>query len=154
MHSRLFQLSLEPIEESDFIEEYDLEDCFIGQIADYAVESDDKIGDIKWLDSVLKPHGAIIDHEKKTIFFPEGFKISYFKKKYESFKEAVDSLTIEKFAGVSERSGMDMYIIKSLLEDKFGFYIYVDYPQTLDDFVRYLEENKMYYIGNIMDYHA
>ena len=153
MHSRLFQLSLEPIEEDDLIDDFDLQYNFIGQIADYARDSVDKEDDLEWLESVIGKHGAVIDHKKKTICFEEGFKLSYFKKKFDSFKERVSDLTLETFAGISKGSSMDLYVVEKLLEDKFDFYIYIDYPQCLDDFVRDLEEGKTYYFGNIIDYH-
>lgn len=57
MHSRVFQLSTELILEEDFINEYDLEHCFIGKIADYAVTSESRERDIEWL-----AIGEIIDY--------------------------------------------------------------------------------------------
>ena len=53
MHSRLFQLSLEPIGEDDLIDDFDLQYNFIGQIADYARDSVDKEDDLEWLESVI-----------------------------------------------------------------------------------------------------
>lgn len=154
MHSRVFQLAREPISKEDYITSFSLDGCFIGQIADYANESKNREEDLEWLASAIEPHGAILDYKKETIYFPEGFKVSYFKKRFEAFREVVERITLETFAGVSTMSGLDMHRLKSLIEDEFSFYIYVDYPQTLDDFVRDLEEDTSYYVGAIMDYHA
>lgn len=154
MHSRVFQLSEDFLTKDDYISEVTLHDCFVGQIADYAIETNDRKNDLEWLKSVIGKYGAVVDVEKETVYFPEGFKEAYFKEKYEEFKKLVEELTLEEFAGTDVRGGFKRYQIESLMENKFGFYVYIDYPQTLDDFVRYLSEGATYYVGSIFDYHA
>lgn len=156
MHSRIFQFSSEPLTEDDYITEFDLDEWFVGKIADCAVESSSREYDLEWLASFIEPHGAVVDQEKGVVYFPKGFKASYFKKKFKEFKKSADELTLEVFAGIESDGDFKMYLLKSLIEDKFGFYIYIEYLhlQTLDNFIRKLEEDTTYYIGGVIDYHA
>lgn len=154
MHSRVFQLSKEALTEDDYINEFDLHDCFIGPIADYVVDTSDRIDDLEWLESFIGKYGAVIDHEKETVYFPFGFKKAFFKDRFEEFKKSVKKVTLEQFAGVEFGGALAMYQIETLIENKYGFYIYLEYPKTLDSFVRELDEDTTYYIGAILDYHA
>mgnify|MGYP000894998915 FL=1 len=153
MHSRIFQFSSEPLTEDDYITEFDLDEWFVGTIADYAVESNSREYDLEWLASFIEPHGAVVDQEKGAVYFPKGFKTAYFKKRFKEFKKLADELTLEVFAGIESDGDFKIYL-ELLIEDKFGFYIYTEYLQTLDDFIRKLEEGSTYYIGTIIDYHA
>jgi hypothetical protein len=154
MHSRLFQLSEEVIAKDNYIEEQDLYDSFVGPIADYVEESENRIDDLGWLASELTPHGATIDIEQGTVYLPKGFKISYFKKRYEEFKKLAGRISLEAFAGVDGAPDAHWkHPLEMLIENKFGFYVYTDYLQTLSDFVRYAKEDTTYYVGAIFDYH-
>lgn len=154
MNSRIFQLSEEPINIENYITEEDLYESFIGLIAD-SVCTSDREDDIEWLDSELKTYGVIVDHEIKSIYFPKGFKISYFKKSFKELKQRVKDLTLKDFIGESvEINDMNLYRIKRLIDNKYGFYIFKDCPQSLDYFIRDNSvDNMTYYIGNTLDYH-
>ncbi|NLW24677.1 MAG: hypothetical protein GXY91_05485 [Clostridia bacterium] len=150
MHSRIFQLSDEKINKDDFItEENFYEDSFIGSVADYVSDNIDRKEDIKWLMSCLEPYGVKLDKEEESIVFPKGFKQRYFEERFKKFKETVNGMTLNDFC-----DSIKAWQLSQIIEKKFDFYIYVSYPQPLDDFIRDLEEEKKYFIGGIVDYHA
>ena len=153
MHSRIFQLSTEPIKEEDYITEDTIihDTSFIGYVADYVSDEVDRKEDIKWLLDSITPYGAIYDEKEESLIFPKGFKERYFEKKFAVLKETVQKISsLEDFANDS----LLAYKLKSTITDRFSFYIYEDYYEPIDDFIRNLELNTKYYIGGILDYHA
>lgn len=160
MHSRMFQLSLEPIEQDGYIDDYtiySLEHSDFNAIADYVKETEDRKEDLKWLASAIEPYGAKVDIEKETVFIPQGFKLNYFQEVFQLFKEKLNELTLEVFACMDVKHSLTLHQLETLYNNRFGFYIYLDYPQTLDEFVRDLVEKPegvLFYVGNILDYHA
>jgi len=162
MHSRIFQISTEPIEKEDYIEESTFYDTtFVGEVADYVNENTDRNDDIEWLKCCYENvEGIIIDNGTITITD----KKKYFEKKFEKFKEQLNKLetetTLEAFAK-ADRTYYDfsytLWELKCAAEgDKFGFYVYdtQDGLYRFDDFVRYYDENVPYYIGATIDYHS
>ncbi len=150
MHSRIIQLSEEPLHKYDYITESDFyEDPFVGSVADYVADTDEREKDIKWLMSCLEPYGARLNKEENSIFFPKGFKQNYFKERLENFKKAVGETTLDDFC-----NSVKAWQLAQIIEETFDFYIYVTYPKPLDEFIRDLEEEQKYYIGGIVDYHA
>lgn len=153
MHSSMYQLS-EGVEEK--IEEEEIYG-FVGTIADYMIEVEDKTEDIKWLLSSF-PKGLFVYNDlEKSIEFKEGFKEEFFRAKYEDFKKNTENLTLEEFSGADNKFNIgpnSLYLIEHLLDNKYGFYIYCDdYYQTLDNFVRYSSLlEKKFYIGTIFNY--
>lgn len=153
MHSRIFQMDIEPINKKDYIDESTFyEDTFIGTIADYVDEDTNRDEDIQWLVDCYKKYGMEYNKKEDYIIFKKGFKKNYFRERFELFKETIDELTFEDFAYDTRAN---LYKIKSLMEDRFSFYVYFDdYWMTFDRFVRQLEEGKKYYLGATIDYHA
>ena len=153
MHSRIIQLSLKPIEVDAYIdtETFGYDDTFVGTIADYVAIGDRK-EDIEWFTSCLSSYTGV-ECTKDTILFKEGFRESYFAKKFEQIKEVVGSMTLEAFATNKEFA---VTTVKGLIEDKFAFYVYMDGTyMTLDYFLRSrMEYGKPYYFGGTVDYHA
>jgi len=151
MHSRIIQLSEEPLHKDDFITESDFYESFVGSVDDYVADIDDseREEDIKWLMSCLEPYGVKLDKEEESIVFPKGFKQRYFEERFKKFKETVNGMTLNDFC-----DSIKAWQLSQIIEKKFDFYIYVSYPQPLDDFIRDLEEEKKYFIGGIVDYHA
>lgn len=152
MHSRIFQLSTEPIKKEDYITGDTIihDTGFIGYVADYVSEEVDRKEDIKWLLESITPYGAIYDEKEECLIFPKGFKERYFEKKFAALKEIVQEMSLEDFANDS----LLAYKLKSTIIDRFSFYIYEDYYEPIDDFIRNLEVDTKYYIGGILDYHA
>lgn len=152
MHSRIFQLGLYPIGEDERIDSTDFnEDSFVGSVADYVSDNCDRGEDIGWLVKHLAVHSHVLyNHEEKYLVFTEGFKEAYFKEAYNRVKDAMHTMTLETFA----TGGVELSKIQCAIENKLGFYVYFDHPQTLDSFVRELECNTKYYIGGTVDYHC
>lgn len=157
MHSRIYQVSSSPVKEEDKIREYRYEDDHLNGVADYIVEQTSETdikSDISWLSSVNK--GIKVDVESRTITITS--KKEYFESKHEKFQELAGKLsgiTLEEF--IDGKSYFDFYELKSMYEDKHGFYIddndeYIGLT-SMDNWVRNAEENKEYHIGSVFDYH-
>lgn len=154
MYSRIFQLSKKPLVREDYISEDMFYDGFVGTIADYVSSDVDRKYDIEWFKEFLEPYGAKVCEKAEQVYFPKGFKASYFKERYEEFKELAEKTSFEVFAGLSNDT-LSLYKLTSVIESKYGFYVVVHgYPESLDDFIRYMDdEDATYYIGATIDYH-
>lgn len=153
MHSRIYQVSKEPIKE--LISEYRYDEW---DHADYVLQvengSEDYLSDLKWLQNATK--GIKVDLKKGTLTVTS--KKEYFDKKHDKFKELLKELqdiTLEDFANTSKY--FKVAELKDAYEDKYSFYIddndeYCGLT-NLDNWVRNAEENQVYYIGSIFDYH-
>jgi hypothetical protein len=147
MHSLIIQLGETPISEDEFISEYDFEgDNFVGSVADYVSDEVDYEEYVKWFVESLP--SDYIKYDGQSIIFLPGFKVFYFKPRFEKLKRIVGELTLEDFI-----TGLLTYEICELINDKYGFYVYNGYWRTFDDFVQELREGVPYYIGGILDYH-
>ena len=154
MHSRIYQVSSSPIKEEDLIEEcrYDHWDK-----ADYVVKQDspeEVNSDLEWLKTANR--GIEVHVKARTIKVTS--KKEYFDEKHDKFKELAEKLsdiTLEDF--ISGKRYFEVYDLQCAYEEKRGFYIddndeYCGLT-NFDNWVRNAEENKVYYIGNIFDYH-
>ena len=153
MHSRIFQVSSEPITEENYISEYRYDDYFVGQNGvDYVVESDSKQDDLNWLKNTSKG----IEVTENTIKVVS--KKEYFEKSFEEFQEYLEKLSsynMEDF--IDPKNWLDFYHLKDAYDNTDGFQIddndeYFGIT-SLDNFVRNVEEGKTYYIGKTFDYH-
>lgn len=162
MHSRIIQISHEPIAEEDYLDEYRYVDGFVGHIADYVSESD-RASDIDWLENCL--NGAIEVSKDKSFFWVTD-KAKYFERKFEGFQEYARKLsgfTLEDFAGDGEArewgESLDsvMWKLRSIYDDEYAFYVddgdeYAGI-ETLDSFMRRAVNGDKYYLGATFDYH-
>jgi pullulanase/glycogen debranching enzyme len=152
MHSRIYQISTEPIK--DFITEDRYDEW--GH-ADYTVEvqyeSDDYMTDLKWLQNATE--GLSINLKEKTITITS--KEEYFTRKFDKFKELLEELQDINLKEFTESAKtLKVFDLVDSYEDKYAFYIDDDEYcglTNLDNWVRNAEENKTYYIGSIFDYH-
>jgi hypothetical protein len=157
MHSRIYQISKQPIDKSDYIEESNYYDhWFTNQIADYVNGDTVRENDIDWLMACIKDKGISFSLFGDEIHFIVEDKIKYFESKFEAFKNAIKELSvisIEQF--ISGECGLSMYHLKEAYDDRFGFYVDGDETDlvTFDDFVRQAEVGVKYYIGATIDYH-
>lgn len=161
MHSRVFEISTEPIAEEDRLTSDGLSDGFFSSVADYAVDSDNREEDIKWFFECA--HDVIVPNEDKSGFrLVPGAKEAYFKNAFQQFKECLAVLstaTLGAFAGtengpLSDSMDMWMYKLKSAYSDKFSFYIYSDGEMfPMDDWMRHADLNESYFFGGVCDYH-
>lgn len=153
MHSRIFQISKNPIDEDSYLEESRYYDNFVGGIADYV----DTIGypdeDYKWLGGMK---GITVDPDKKTLTIDS--KVEYFKKKYETFIKQTDDLShlsIDDF--ITNKADYDIYIAANTYEEKYEFYVDDDGEYfglvSLDHLLRSSKDGDMYHLGAVFDYH-
>ena len=154
MHSRIYQISENPIEEENLIEEYrydewDKADYVVKETSETDIESD-----LEWVQTANK--GLQVNKEKKTITIVS--KKEYFEDKHEKFRELARELSfISMDDFMSGKEYFKFYDLECAYEEKHGFYVddndeYIGLT-NLDNWVRNAEEGKEYYIGNIFDYH-
>lgn len=164
MHSRIFQIEDAPVLKKHYIGTGDFEEGFVGSVADYVADSDDRDGDIKWLvsnfeavtscDSLLIGCSLVqYNSADNSIVFLPGFKEGYFKSKFDELKRLTSRMTLHEFAN----NAYDVYQIEKCILSKFGFYVSSgpSGTQSMDEFIRSeVKENTKYYFGNTIDYHS
>lgn len=153
MHSRIFQVSLNPISDLDYITESDYWDhWFTNSVADYVNGDCDRNNDIKWLTKCAK--GYTIGSDENGEYLIITSKTEYFSLAFKYFKETLDKIkdyTVENFA----QGFHEMWSLKNAYEEKFGFYVDADGELlSFDSFVRLCAEGEKYYIGGTIDYHC
>ena len=155
MHSRIFQVSENPVTNDNFIDEERYDENFINSIADYVdlieYKSDGYYNDLKYL--LNSTEGISVDIKQGVIKVTS--KEQYFLRKYERFKELalkLSEITLEEFA--SHKQWFNMFELSEAYNNAHSFYMDDgNEAMTIDDWVRYAELNKAYYVGNIFDYH-
>lgn len=162
MHSRIFQITTNPVPKENYITTSDFEDhWFTDSIADYVSDDNDRAEDIKWLRSFLE--------HKKTVAFDESdssFEIlshgreAYFAHAYADFTAArgeTMGLGLPEFASCGEVTDFSMLLwrMNNAFCSKYDFYVTLDEVGTipLDKFIRQAETGTRYYIGGVLDYH-
>lgn len=155
MHSRIFQVSTEPIDRDEYITESDYWDhWFTNSIADYTSDRCNRADDIEWLKDCYEEKGIEFGKDGSGEFLIIRNKVKYFEKAYGRFQELLEQ--IGKYDMFHFINGIDeMWSLKNEYEEKFGFYMDTDDNGliTLDNFVRTYPENVKLYIGGTIDYH-
>ena len=157
MHSRIYQISKNPIDKVDYIEESHYWDhWFIGAIADYVNEDTDRTNDIEWLKECYGNEGLSFGTDDDGEYFIVTDKAEYFAKRFKTFQKTLkelSELTLDDFA--SGKSSMQMYTLKAAYDDKFGFYVDGDDTgmETFDECIRSSSNGTKFYIGATIDYH-
>lgn len=109
MHSRIFQISNEPINERDYISEYHYDEhWFTNSVADYVGESDRK-HDIEWLRDCQQGAGLLFGSDAGGEYFIIEDKQKYFTEPFEDFKKLLKELsatTLEDFSTTNLRQVM------------------------------------------------
>ena len=154
MHSRIFQVSTKPIQEVDYIEESDYWDhWFTREWADYVSDDCDRNDDIGWLESCYGKKGIEFGTDDNGEYIIIKSKQEYFADKFKQYAEVLDKLkqyTLDDFVNGFH----EMWSLKNLYEDKYGFYADADGElMTFDNFIRECETEEKYYIGGTLDYH-
>ena len=155
MHSRIYQISTEPVKLEDYLCESDFsEHWFIGSIADYVDRDVDRDADIKNLREHLV-NVALFDTVDSFVILPSG-KETYFADAYAAFTAARDktiSMGLSEFASVGFSA--PVYSMKNAFCDKFALYVSSDEFNTIpfDEFIRCADSGCRYYIGGTLDYH-
>ena len=157
MHSRIYQISKEPIQKCDYIEEDNYYDhWFTNSIADYVNGNTDRGDDIKWLKDCCEDKGLSFGSDDNGEYFVINDKMKYFTQNFEAFQKALKKLSNTTFDDfVSGESGIFLYRLKEAYNDKFGFYVECESCgcETFDGFMRCAEVGVKYYIGATIDYH-
>ena len=151
MHSRIFQVSMEPINKEEYICDSDYyEHWFTIEFADYVSDDCDREADIEWLSSCAK--GYSIENDDNGEYLIVTNKEEYFTNAYKRFIEELDKIgrpTLEEFV-----NGISLWSLNNADEDKFSFYVDADGElMTFDAFIRRCVTNEKYYIGGTVDYH-
>lgn len=158
MHSRIFQLTKEPLAPEEYISEGDFyEHWFLDTIADYVSDACIREEDIEWLKK--RARGYRIASDDNGIFLEVYSKEEYFEFAYQRFYQLIKKIercTLAEFA-----NGIDgMFELKDAYDDRFSFYVYSDDEDddggnldTFDSFIRGAEIGVKYYIGGTVDYH-
>ena len=158
-HSRIFQITLEPVAPEKFIAEDDFHDhWFLDSVADYVSEDVIRFDDTNWLRRQLEKVAQFDTADTFAIL--RGGKEVYFAKAYKEFvaaRQETMTLGLAEFAS-GEGFSEPMRIMKDAFNEEFGFYAALGDSDdfeivTLDEFIRSAEIGRRYYIGGILDYH-
>lgn len=168
MHSRIFQLiqqggeyDEENLITADWIEDRDMP--FADYLAD--IHPDEFTEEYEWMKSHYKNFSRIqfsIDDEgRHLVTFKKGCQEEYFRDRLIDLKDKVEALTIESFSKdfdyEENKFFLEVFGIKMLIENKYGFHVYEDYPTPMDRFIRELNfadvDEHTYYLGGVVDYH-
>lgn len=159
MHSRIFQLSVMPIEEDNYIREskyYD--DWFTREIADYVDGDTDRDADIEWLKSCVRGIEFGVDENGEFLIIKS--REQYFEEAFRRFSSCLDEINSKNNLQDFTNGIGCMWNLNDAYEDKFGFYVdftidsdrYTDLV-AFDNFVRTSKDGDKYYIGSTIDYH-
>ena len=155
MHSRIFQVSLEPIKKEDYIDEshYIYEHWFTNSIADYVSSNCYRDEDLKWIEDCYENQGIKFGVDENGEYLIVKSKQKYFENSFHKFMEAIEKVknyTIDDFV----EGFVEMWRLKNAYEDKYGFYVDADGElMSFDSFIRCCVINEKYYIGGTVDYH-
>ena len=152
-HSRIFEVSWEPLPESDWVgaDEF-TENGFVGSVADYTVgiNEEERHKSVERLNKHVLGTLEIVPEGSnyKLTLLPNG-KEEYFGHRLNSLKSLIYNMSIEEFC-----RDVVAFQMQEEINKRHSFYIYSDgYYQTLDNFIRDLNEGEVYYICGVIDYH-
>jgi ribosome biogenesis SPOUT family RNA methylase Rps3 len=149
MHSRVFELTKEPILEDNWLNEDDLCDTsFIGEIADFVTTSpkSEREADIQWL---LGHKPGVFSRSGDKLIITASTKRAYLGERYADLKKHVAQLSFTDFC-----DDFKVCILKRMILDTGSFYVYDNgYWSPLDTFIRDASEGDVFYVGGIVDYH-
>jgi len=153
MHGRIYEIREDKIPQAEWVTEGDFwDDSFVGSVADYVVArtGGERHKDIERLRTPMKGVFEIShDGGGYTLKLAENGRYEYFGERFEKLKSAFADMTLDEFC-----DSYKMYHISTPINDTFGAYVYgSDGWDTLDDFIRQMRENEIYYIGGTLDYH-
>lgn len=161
MHSRIFEISTEPIPQDEYMTDsyFDYDHWFFHDVADYVTDDENRESSVKWLLDSLVVGDGLVTIDGDSFQLHEGFHAAYWSDRHRAFLEKANEMsgiTAEQFAegGVS----MLLYQAGELYEENFGFYAVTrddnDGLITMDEFIRYAQVGVKYYIGGTVDYHC
>ncbi len=157
MHSRIIELSDEPILAHERVHECSIPDWFYHSIADYVDADTDREQDIQWFLESLTGVVDVAEDGESFTFKPKA-KQKHFERQYHAFLDKACELTgisLDAFVGETKYDiGMAMYKLNAYYQDTFAFYIYYkDELKNLDDWIREADLSGSFYFGGTLDYH-
>ena len=112
MHSRIIELSKEPVLKQERISEASIPEWFYGTIADYTDANTDRDHDIKWFLNFVGNYVDVAEDGVSFTFRPKA-KQMHFERSYHTFLDKVCELTgisLDAFVGETKYDiGMAMY---------------------------------------------
>lgn len=156
MHSRIFQVSKEPIKKEDYISKRYFDDhWFVRTIADYVSDYTDIVRDIEWLKEATKDRGFEFGEDENGMYFVITDKIKYFEGRAEEIRLHASKLINVTAEEVADGGiGLAVYMLKEAYDDEHSFYIICDdWMNSLDHFTRSNKEGDKFYFGATFDYH-
>jgi len=153
MHSKIIQLSMQPLAKDEWVEESNFYEGFVGHIADYVNEdlTDDQRNDvIEWFKMSIQ--NKCPDHvtlHKDSITFEEGFFEQYRKKFVATLKDFVEEIDENDF------DDFQRHKLLTMIDDQFGWYVYLEGwgYETLDSFLSRNFDKRTFFFGAVIDYH-
>ena len=151
-HSLIFEITENPYDVDEWIEEDTFfESDFIGSVAEYVSDTtiEERPENIARLRKFVGDGFEVAkDADTYTIKVLPGGKQKYFKSKFRELKAQVGAMTVEDYC-----DEMNAWRLMMLISDKFSLYVYQNGTyRTIDNFVRNIAENRIYYIGGIVGY--
>ena len=157
MHSRIFQISTQPIHICDYIEESKYYDTwFTNSYADYVDGDTNRTEDIQWLKECYEGKGLTFGADDNGEYFIIEDKVKYFLSSFEEFQKTLKELSevaLDDF--ITHKAGLKVGQLNTAYQDTCGFYVDdLDYGLcSLDYFIRSNVNGTKYYIGATIDYH-
>lgn len=153
MHSRVFQVvsaSDGEMDESELLTSDDLYHDFACEVpvADYVMDQDEQAQCADRERFFKLPGIHPIDKRRFKVN-----KKEYFGTRLAELKKAVAALTDDGFCSYETIGELSLYHVETLIKDRCGDYIYTDYAETMDEWIRWADEDEMYVLGNVLDYH-
>lgn len=154
MYGKIIQVSKQPLNADDYVEESAFYDNFCGWIADYVDDEVDSQVRDEVISGFLKVFGndVIIRYGNDQISFKvnDGWKEKYFSQQLQYIKDYIQLATVE-----SMMNGFTQYELEKHISDPFGTYIYEEgYGlTTLQVWLRYMAPETPYFFGAVIDYH-
>lgn len=120
MHSRIIELSKEPVLKQERISEASIPEWFCNTIADYTDANTDRDHDIKWFLSRVGNYVDVAEDGQSFTFRPKA-KQMHFERSYHTFLDKVCELTgisLGAFVGETKYDiGMAMYKLNDCFND-------------------------------------
>ena len=161
MHSKIIQVERNPITKANRICASDVESGFVGRIADYVDTLEEKY--IPRIIQNVFGVGDIFDLNERDMTVVIKDKKKYFEMKFKIFKNSLEKIyknvSLETFSKTPCEDGglnYDMYSCNAAYNDKYDIYIFdKEYGEltTMDEWMRWTNDNEKLYIGGVVDYH-
>ena len=161
MHSRIFQVSQEPIAQEDLMNEYSIPEYFHNGVANYVAEVSDQEAELAYF---IESEAGILEAGKEKHTFrlaPQG-RENYFRDNYKQFRELCALMltaSLGAFIGTepgpaNQQFSYLMYKLNDSYRDHYGYYIFErDELKPFCDWLREANAEAVYYLGNVLDYH-